>query len=332
MFADINPAIDVRMLRTLHVLLAEQNVSRAALLLGQSQPAVSQTLKKARAIFADPLLVRSGQVFVLTERGEEVRRSVETVLKSLAEALAPTESFDPARAQGRMRVAAVNCFGTFLIPAIGALIRREAPGLAVDFFAPSERLDLAQELASGRAEIVIGNWPAPAPSLRHSALLECGIACVVRSSHPVVRRADFPLDLYLELDHVSPTPGSNAAFSPIDGRLSQLGSRRRIAMSVPEYALIPAILADTDLIFTTARPYAEHIVASSPSGHLSLVEAPAEFQQMNLYLLWHERVQASPRNRWIRNVVKRVAKRFDLTLHSAGGGQFEGKVSDFVSL
>ncbi len=329
MFEFVNPSIDVRMLRTIHLLLMERNVSRVALLLGQSQPAVSQTLKKARAVFGDALLVRSGPGLVVTERGEAVKLSIESVLAHLSEALAPVESFDPATASTRIRIAAVNCFGSFLIPAIGAQIRREAPGIAVDFLAPADEAGLADALGSGHIDIVIGNWPAPTPSLRYSALLECGIACVVRADHPVAAKASLPE--YLRLGHVSPTSGSSAAFSPIDGRLYQLGAKRHIAMSVPEYALIPAILEDTDLVFTTARPYAEHIV-SQARGHLRLVEAPPEFERMSLYLLWHERAQMSARNRWVRRVVKGIAKRFDLVLHgSAAGGEIPHAI-DFASL
>ncbi|WEX09646.1 LysR family transcriptional regulator [Chelativorans sp. AA-79] len=328
MFAHLNPTIDVRLLRTLHLLLSERNVSRVAVFLGQTQPAVSQSLKKARNVFGDPLLVRSGHMLVLTERGEEVRRAIEMVLGGLSEALLPASTFDPRTAQTRIRIAAVNCFGIFLIPAIGERIRREAPQIAVDFFAPSPNSDLQQELGAGRVDIVIGNWPAPTPSLRHSALLHCGIACVARADHSFLGPGPIPLEAYLGFDHVSPTPGTSAAFSPIDGRLYQLGVQRRIAMSVPEYSLIPAVLAETDLLFTTARPYAERIIAASPPGQLRLIEAPAEFGEMNLYMLWHERAHFSAHNRWLRGLVKSAAKRFDLALHSAEiAGTLRGRMT-----
>ncbi|MCQ1836251.1 LysR family transcriptional regulator [Neorhizobium galegae] len=320
MYANINPSIDVRLLRTTYLLLRERNVSKVAVLLGHSQPAVSACLKKAREIFSDPLLVRSGQKLVLTERGEEVMTSIAAMLEGLLDTLNRSSQFDPGMVHSRMRIAAVNCFGTFLIPPIATSIRREAPGISVDFFAPSEQSDLIEDLGSGRVDMVIGNWPAPQQSLKSSTLLHCDIACVVQKSNPLAKRGRLLLEDYLDADHVSPTPGSNAVYSPIDGRLAQLGMRRHIAMSVPEYALIPAILAETDLIFTTARPYAEYIVANAPTDHLQLVEAPREFDQMNLYLLWHERAHNSGANRWLRNVIRTVARRFDQTLHPLPSG------------
>lgn len=316
MYANINPSIDIRLLHTTYLLLTERNVSKVAVLLGLSQPSVSASLKKAREIFSDPLLVRSGQKLVLTERGEEIAASLGAMLESLKNTINRTNHFDPGAVQSRMRVAAVNCFGAFLIPPLASSIRQKAPGISVDFFAPSEKVDLIDELGSGRVDLVIGNWPAPQQSLKSTTLLHCDIACVVQKSNPLARRGRLSLETYLDADHVSPTPGSSAFYSPIDGRLSQLGLKRRIAMSVPEYALIPAILAETDLVFTTARPYAEYIVEHAPANQLQLVEAPREFDQMNLYLLWHERAHASGANQWLRSVVRSVARRFDQTLHA----------------
>jgi len=315
MYTSLNSSIDVRMLRTTYLLLTEKNVSKVAVVLGLTQPSVSACLKKAREVFADPLLVRSGQKLVLTERGEEVMASIGAVLDTLRTTLNKRQQFDPGGVNCRMRVAAVNCFGAFLIPRIASSIRNQAPGISVDFFAPSEGLDLFEELGAGHVDLVIGNWPMTQQSLKSAVLLHSDIACVMQKEHPHAHEGRLSLENYLDAHHVSPTPGSNAFYSPIDGRLSQLGLKRHISMSIPEYALIPSVIADTDLIFTTARPYAEHIVEHYPD-RLQLVEAPFEFNQMNLYMLWHERAHSSSLNQWLRSVVRSVTRRFDQEIHA----------------
>ncbi|MFX7934398.1 hypothetical protein ABTK33_20140, partial [Acinetobacter baumannii] len=87
------------------------------------------------------------------------------------------------------------------------------------------------------------------------------IVCMLRPTHPLARATAMPLDLYLAQEHLSPTPHAGALFSPIDGRLAQLGVNRRIAVSVPEYALAPYVLSRDDLIFTTGRPFADHFAS-----------------------------------------------------------------------
>ena len=52
--------IDLSLIRTFHTVITERSVSRAALRLSSSQPAVSGQLKRLRGLIGDPLLVRAG--------------------------------------------------------------------------------------------------------------------------------------------------------------------------------------------------------------------------------------------------------------------------------
>ena len=51
--------IELHLIRVLHTLITERSVSRAALRLQSSQPAVSAQLKRLRELTGDPLLVLS---------------------------------------------------------------------------------------------------------------------------------------------------------------------------------------------------------------------------------------------------------------------------------
>ncbi|MFF5437873.1 LysR family transcriptional regulator [Streptomyces achromogenes] len=66
--------IDLDQLLTLHALLVEKHVTRAALRLHKSQPAVSHALAQPRTRFGDPLLVRHGGRTVLTARAQALVR------------------------------------------------------------------------------------------------------------------------------------------------------------------------------------------------------------------------------------------------------------------
>ena len=60
--------LDTYLLRVFVLLISERSVSRTALRLNQSQPAVSAALKRLREILGDPLLVREKGGMVPTER------------------------------------------------------------------------------------------------------------------------------------------------------------------------------------------------------------------------------------------------------------------------
>ena len=165
--------------------------------------------------------------------------------------------------------------------------------------------ELMHGLEGGEIDLVIGNWPALPERLRFAPLLTAEIVCMVRIGHPLAQARALDLKTYLTLDHISPTPWSVAAWSPIDGRLRELHLQRRIAVSVPEYTIAPSMLARTDLVFTTGRPFAEHLASSMP---LILLAAPPELGRMRFHMLWHERSHNSRQGEWLRDIARSVAR------------------------
>ena len=65
--------IDLNLLVYLEVLLRERNVTQAANQLGLSQPAMSNGLRRLRALFDDPLLVRTSEGMTPTGGGHALR-------------------------------------------------------------------------------------------------------------------------------------------------------------------------------------------------------------------------------------------------------------------
>lgn len=298
--------LDVRLMRIFLILLEECSVSRTAVRLGQSQPAVSLALKRLREILGDPLLVRSGAHLVPTERGADLGRRVAGILGEIDGLVLDSETFDPLTDGRGLRIQAANCLGTFFLPRIAAALRREAPAMHVDFSAVPDERDIFAKMEAGSIDLTIGNWPAPRENLRIAPLLDADMVLVMRRDHPLAGRRGLGLDEYLTLDHLSPTPTASAAISPVDGRLAQIDRKRRIAMTVPEFTLVPWVLAaSAGLVFTSSRPFAEEMAANMP---FALVDAPPELGLMKFYLLWHERAHHSPCNRWLRALVRRVSQ------------------------
>lgn len=297
---------DVRLLRVFYVVVSESSVSRAAERLGQSQPAVSATLRLLREMTGDPLLVRSGNRLVATENALRLRGEVETILGGIERLWLSEAPFDPATSRRHMRVVATTCFGGLILPDLIHRVRRDASGITLDLCgAPSDgSVDLLLE--RGDVDVVLGNWPLPALDFRISQLLESDTVCMVADGHPVASAARLTLDAYLGFDHLSPTLTDSAARSPIDGRLLQLGRKRRVAATVPEFALIPHVLLGSDLVFTTARSFAVELAAVFP---LTVLEAPDELARMTLFMLWHEKTHRSPSHRWLREMIRTIAEK-----------------------
>ena len=303
----VSGALDVRLMRTLLLLVTECSVSRTAEILGQTQPTVSLALKRLRDLIGDPILVRAGGSLAPTERGIELRETLRRLLAEMDIHLSPLPIFDPARTDRRFRIVAANCLGAVFLPLIFRAVSHSAPQARVDVAPIPPFDDLMRDLAEGSVDLVIGNWPHPPPRLRIAPLLSTGIQCVVSREHPLAQlRGPLTMETYLQQRHLSPTSDDCLSLSPIDGRLLDLGLKRRIVASVPEYAIVPHVLAGSDLLFTTGAPFAEQIV--SDQG-FRLLDAPAELGRMQFYLLWHECKHYSPAHSWLRQLLKGIAAR-----------------------
>lgn len=76
--------------------LAERSVSRAAVRMNQTQPAISAALRRLREVLGDPILVRERGGMVPTERARQLRDRARTALAEIAHMLVGPEVFDPA--------------------------------------------------------------------------------------------------------------------------------------------------------------------------------------------------------------------------------------------
>ncbi|ACM38437.1 LysR family transcriptional regulator [Agrobacterium vitis] len=298
--------LDIRLMRTLRLLLTECSVSRTADLLGQAQPTVSLSLKRLRDIFQDPLLVRSGSALVPTERGLALRSAMNDILGRIDTHLISPTAFDPAVSVRHFRIVASNCLGTVFMPQLIGAITDMAPGISIDASPMPSQDDLLSGLSEGRIDAVIGNWPHPPEHLRIAPMLKTDIVCMVRSTHRFARRGRdrIRLDEYLEESHLSPTSERDAQFSPIDGRLRDLGVKRHIRATVPEYSIAPYVLARSDLVFTTGRHFAEQVAQTFP---FAVLDAPVELGQMHFYTLWHDRKHHAPDQAWLRRMIKHAS-------------------------
>src|SRR5690242_20695479 len=91
--------LDTFLLRVLETLINERSVSKAAIRLNQSQPAISAVLKRLREMFNDPLLVRERGQMIPTERALELVTSARVILNETARMLAEPSNYIAATSQ-----------------------------------------------------------------------------------------------------------------------------------------------------------------------------------------------------------------------------------------
>lgn len=301
--------IDLQLVRVLQVLIGERSVSRAAMRLGSSQPAVSAQLRRLRALTGDALLVRAGNGMTPTPTALELLEPAGALLReanSLFGARARQRGFDAATAEATFRIAASDYLDPLFLPAVVSRVKSLAPGIRVDLLPLSSEVDYKKRLADGEVDLVVGNWLKPPGELHLGRLLADEIVCLVAADHPAAKGArGWSADGYLAAEHVAPMPFVAGSPGVVDDHLAALGLERTVAVRSAHFSLIPLIVAGSWLVLTTGRLFCSRHVDVLP---VKVVRCPIAFPPLVYYALWHDVTHASAPAKWLREQVRDVAR------------------------
>jgi DNA-binding transcriptional LysR family regulator len=301
--------IELYLIRVFHTVITERSVSRAALRLQTTQPAVSAQLKRLRTLIGDPLLVRSGHGMAPTDVAQELLEPAGELLRNaqlMFGARARALEFDAALSRLTFRIAASDYLDPLFLPELVVRLKEVAPGVKLEILPLSGEFDYRKSLSRGEVDLVVGNWLEPPGELHLGRLLTDEIVCLVAEDHPAVRNPrGWTAERYLASEHIAPTPLHPGARGVIDEHLDSLGLSRQIVVRNPHFGLTPLMLARSRLVLTTGRLFCSRYVNNFP---LRIVRCPVSFPSLTYYQLWHDLSHHSAAGRWLREQVRDVAR------------------------
>lgn len=299
-------ASDLNLLLVLEALLEERHVSRAALRLNRSQPAVSHALARLRDIFNDPLLVRGDDGLQPTARALYLQEPLAEAL-ALVRSMMEQPAFNPSQTERLFRLSISDYGAAILLPALASRLRRDAP--LVDLSVVSYGRDRAlAALADGEIDLAVGVYPTlnqqAHRDLRSLPLFKETFACLIDAGY-----SQTPIDLaaYLSRPHVQISVALQDN-SEIDGVLARLGHKRRIAVKIPHWSIAPDLVRGTDLILTAARRSLDHLAGNE----LICCEVPFAMPSFPFVQTWHRRRDRDQAHRWLRQQIGELASSTDV--------------------
>ncbi|UTV57840.1 LysR family transcriptional regulator [Burkholderia arboris] len=292
--------IDLNLLVTLHVLLSERHISRAATRLHKSQPAVSHALARLREIFGDPLLVRRAGRLELTARANELVEPLNDVLGRLGALIEPP-AFDPSAATRVFRIAMSDYGARIVLPTLVKTLRADAPGIEL-IVSQATREAMRMQLMDGEVDLALGVLPALQRDLHAQPLFVESFACVADASR-LPRRGELALDAWLARPHalVAMRDGMD---NEVDRALARLRRERHIAVILPFWGVANDLIAGTDLVLTVARRNLDRV---RDDARLRVFEPPFPIDPFEFAQHWHERRHGDAAHVWLRQTIARVA-------------------------
>jgi DNA-binding transcriptional LysR family regulator len=296
---------DLNLLPIAFVLYDELSVSRAARLLGMSQPAVSMALRRMREAFDDPLFIRVPSGVTPTPRAHAIIRLARPLIERLETDLLKADSFEPATATRAFTLALSDVGEMSFLPRLLEPMRREAPHCAIRTVSVTPG-QLAHELEKGEVDVAVGYFPALAlKNFRQRRVSTHRFACLLRADHPF--RADrLSPAHYLEAEHMVVREHGRSQ-EVLERFFKRRRIRRKVAVFSSHFLSVPFVVARSELIATV--PYAVATQFASMAPELAVALPPFDITGFDLKLHWHRRFDNEPRNRWLRDQVLTMFRR-----------------------
>jgi len=291
--------IDLNLLPLLDAILSRESVGKAAQVVGLSKPAASHALSRLRAQVGDPILVRAGQRWVLTERAAALAPRVRAALTEARAILSSARPFDPGDLRREFRIHATDQILSLIGLEMGYAVSHEAPKVGLRF------LTLETEEANALrtdVDLSIGVFHDLPPELRTQKLFADQFACAVRAGHAKVK-GKLSLETYLSLRHVVIAPRGRPG-SVVDEALAERGLARRAVRWVPYSSNAIEFVAESDCIATLSELF---VRKAAKRFALQVLAPPLALPSCAASQVWHSRLDADPAHSWLRRLIVRVA-------------------------
>ncbi|WP_370298583.1 LysR family transcriptional regulator [Pontibacterium sp.] len=295
--------LDLNLLKVLHALMCERNVTRAAESLALSQSAVSHALKRLRQALNDPLFVATPSGMEPTLRARELAEPTGLFIQTLSHKLKQNPEFDPAASDRVFKIAGGGHFELIQLPRLLRILSQEQLSVQIHN-EPLTQSDYHDELLQGKVDLVFGvrGMTHLADNLKTGLVQNTEMVLVVHESHPLAQRQSLSLEEMAAQPQIFTSYWSGPK-NFLDQRLQQNGLKRNVVTTVQGYASVPAILENTELMIVMIKPVALYFQQHYP---LKLIQAPRELTDISSFFAWHPLHDNDPGHIWLRQQLANV--------------------------
>lgn len=293
--------LNIGTLRALLVLLREQSISRAAALVGVTQPAMSNALTRMRAVFGDPLITWVQTRMVLTPRAQELLAHLEVLVPDV-EALIYSDSFDPAGATDTFRIGVTDHANFLIVPLLVSALREQAPGIRL-VISTWGRQQFGED-ANQTLDVRMGRMQQLPPTWFKCLLLNDDMVCI-RARNPDNRAHSISMSELSALDHVAIAVQGGPENSVVESFFGKEGYERQVAAMVTNYGAIPHIVGHSDLVAVVPRGLARMFSAVVDIFEIQCATGRIEF---SMSMAWPPWLNNHGAHRWLRGVAEKLAR------------------------
>ncbi|EIF30076.1 transcriptional regulator [Burkholderia sp. Ch1-1] len=290
---------DLNLIRAFIAIYETGSVSGAAKRLNITQPSVSHSLSRLRDLLQDPLFTRTREGMIPTFNASQLFQSFRHALDSIETAISATRHFDPARSTRCFRLALSDLGELYLLPHLVKELQETAPSVALEIVQmDSERI--TEWLTTGSIDAAVGNLQLSGGQARKRTLFTETYSCLISAAHPSIGDT-LSLEEYVCANHVVVAPFSGHHL--VEDVMTELGLSRRIALRVPHFTNIVAVIASTDLVLTLPTRVARTFASD---GKMRTLPLPFPISSFDVNLHWQPHIEDSAAQQWLCDTITRT--------------------------
>jgi DNA-binding transcriptional LysR family regulator len=293
------PSFDLNLVRVFDALTQQRSVSGAAAALNLTQPAVSNALRRLRALTHDDLFVRTRRGMEPTAYSIAAGPSLAEGLRLIRASLERAAPFDPASTRRRFRMLMNEAGELVFLPRLLPWLQAHAPLMDIQVIQlpPTRYLEA---LETDQADLAIGSLKLKGEALVLKRLFDQRYLIACRAGHPLIEGAARP-----DYQKIAATPHvlvrlPNSQTTVLDLLERAHGWKTRVVLEVPHYMVLPGILEATDFVSVVPSLVAKEL---SRRAALATLPLPEPSPQITIRLAWHTRQQKDPGSRWLRQQI-----------------------------
>jgi DNA-binding transcriptional LysR family regulator len=288
--------LDLNLLTALDALLEEGSVMGAAARLRLSNPAMSRTLGRIRALTEDEILVRTGRTMTPTPYALAVQAQVHLLVQQAHEVLAPRRTLDLATLERTFTLRGHDVVTSVIAPQLVSAVVTGAPGVTLRFLA--ESATDTSDLRHGRVDLELGSSRPTLPEIRFETLGSGRLAVVVRADHRL-RSSGLTLAAYAAAQHIV-VSRRGRRHDRIDDLLTEHGLTRQVVAAVPTSTAALQIVQRTSAITVVPEESCRDMIDALDLHTMAL---PFSLPPVPLICAWHQRYDNDPAHSWLRRQV-----------------------------
>ena len=293
---------DLNLLVVFDTIMTEVSISKAALRLNITQPAVSNAVARMRHIWRDDLFVKNGRNIKPTVFAKNLWSNIKEPLNQIREAVLD-DNFSPLSSNRTFKIAAVDAAVSLVWPKLRALFEENAPNISL-LAAPFSMNNAEAQLNQADVDFLIGPASIQTPHLKSKPLYELNYVCVMRPDHPLAKK-NLTLQNFIKADHLLVSV-SGDAHGYTDTVLSNKGLTRNVAMTVNSFSSISRVILETNLISIVPSLYVKNEI---DNGSILEKKSPIKIPKNQINLFWHQRAENDSGSIWLREIIEETLKR-----------------------